>query len=153
MKNYLLIAIFMTAVFFVAVKTASACTCIVPIGKSDKELVDSAKTNAELVFVGRVIKIVKDRNRHGAPTGGYTAVFEVSEIWKGKQRKQMRLSQGQCCLCVLSFSKRKEYLVYANYDLTNTTLTADTCGRTTDTNDPQLKVDRQYLGASVTLKK
>ena len=148
MKHYLPIAIIISAVFFVAAETAFACSCRQPIGKSDKELVDSAKADANTVFVGRVIKIVKKRNHRGVPTSGYNAVFEVSEIWKGTQRKQIRILNGQCCLCEVSFSKGKEYLVYADGD--STMLTASVCGRTREINNPQMKVDRQYLGTPIT---
>jgi hypothetical protein len=152
MKHYLVITIFMLAFSFGSVETVSACTCATPFGKSDKELVDSAKGYANTVFVGRVIRIVKARNHQGVPMGGYKAVFEVTEIWKGALKKQIRISfSDQCCLCDFSFSKGKEYLVYASGD--STMLRASVCGRTKEINDSQLKVDRQYLGSPNTTER
>jgi hypothetical protein len=148
MKLYLVI-MFVISGLFLAVETASACTCTVPVGKSDKELVNSAKDDAKTVFIGRVIKIVKTRNHRGVSAGGYNAVFEVSEIWKGAQKRQIRIFfSDQCCLCVFPFRKGKEYLVYASGD--STKLTASTCGRTKEIGDPALTVDRQYLGSPIT---
>ncbi len=151
MKRYLPIAILISVFFVVGAEMVSACSCRRPVDKTDKELVDEEKAEVDFVFVGRVIKIVKDRIRRGVFPNSYTAVFEVREIWKGTKRKQIRVVNGQCCNCVMSFIKSKEYLVYAEGK--NTDLEANVCGRTKETNDPQLKVDRQYLGASITLKK
>jgi hypothetical protein len=149
MKAYLVSILLICGFVIFAVETSSACTCTVPIGKSEKELVDSERAAANTVFVGRVIKIVKARNHRGASMGGYNAVFDVSEIWKGTPKKQIRIFfSDQCCLCEFPFSKGKEYLVYADGD--TTMLTASTCGRTREISDPQLKVDRQYLGTPIT---
>ncbi len=133
---------------FIFASVGYACTCTVLVGKSDKELVESARASSDAVFVGRVIKIVKKRNGRGVPTGGYNAVFDVSEMWKGTQKKQIRIfSSGQCCLCDLSFSKGKKYLVYAFHAYSDKMLTASTCSRTREIDDAQIKIDRQYLGS------
>ncbi len=125
---------------------AYACTCSTPYGKSDKELIESALASSATVFAGRVLKIVKARNRKGVPTGGYNAVFEVIEIWKGPNKKHIRIFfSGQCCLCQRSFNKGKEYLVYASGD---NTLIADTCSRTKELTHPKIEVDREHLGPS-----
>lgn len=134
--------------FLILSSAAYACACGKPVGISDRELVNSEKAAADVVFVGRVLKIVKDRNRRGVPTGGYNAVFVASEIWKGKQVKRIRIFfSNLCCLCDRSFSKGKEYLVYASGD---TFLTASVCGRTKETANSEIEIDRKYLGASMT---
>ena len=149
MKHYLVIAIVIFAFSFVAVESAAACSCRYPVGQTDRESVDSAKDEAKAVFAGRVVKIVKARDRRGVPLWEqYIAVFEVSEQWKGANKKQIRVSFfAGCCLCDFRFVKGKRYLVYAYDD--GTTLSASVCGRTTETNDPQLELDRQYLGQPI----
>ncbi|MGB7203339.1 MAG: hypothetical protein WBD16_13910 [Pyrinomonadaceae bacterium] len=117
-----------------------ACTCATPRGKSDKELVDSEKEGSDSVFVGRVVKIIKDRKNRG-----YKAIFDVSENWNGKT-KRLRVSFGPYWICVISFQKGKEYLVYAGGE---TELTAGTCSRTKETSDSRMSVDRQYLGTPI----
>ncbi|MBK8467245.1 MAG: hypothetical protein IPL32_15615 [Chloracidobacterium sp.] len=112
---------------------------------------ESAKDDADAIFVGRVIKIIKERDRHGGLTGGYYAVFQVSESWKGPQSKILRVSTSyQCCMCGYGFSKGKDYLVYAYFaesvNAHKKMLDTSICTRTRELNDPQVEIDRQYLG-------
>ncbi len=106
-----------------------ACTCRTFVGESDKELVVRAKAAADSIFVGRVVKILKEKDRRGVPTGDYIAVFNVTEMWKGKRRKQIRIVNGgtdRCCLCGWRFTKSEEYLVFVDVGTPNPSI----CGRT-----------------------
>lgn len=149
MKHCFVIAFLLFAFTFVAVENATACSCRYPVGETDKESVDSAKDKANAVFVGRVIKVVRVRDRRGVPLWEkYNAVFEVSEQWKGPIKKQIRVSFfAGCCLCDFLFAKGKEYLVYASGD--GTTLSASVCGRTKETSNTLLKIDREFLGSPI----
>lgn len=149
MKRHFLITLLISTFFFVSTEIVSACSCPPPrIGVSEKELVESAKDNVDTIFVGRVAKIIKERDRHGVATGGYYAVFQVSESWKGPRSRILRVSTS-CCMCDYPFSKGKNYLVYA-YESVNTNkkiLGTSICTRTKELNDPQVKTDQQYLGS------
>ena len=148
MTNQLVFAVAVLFLISAAASTGFACSCATPIDQSDRELVESEKLSADAVFIGRVVKIVKARDRRGEPLiDSYKAVFDVTERWKGPRLRYMRVNFFVgCCLCDYPFAKGKEYLVYASGDGQN--LSASVCGRTKEATRTALKTDRQYLGAS-----
>jgi hypothetical protein len=85
---------------------ASACTCAVPPG-SQQELAKRALNQSTAVFAGEVIDVEK-----GLPSSSVT--FQVSEVWKGKQRETRTVSTPRYgSSCGYSFKEGQEYLVYA----------------------------------------
>lgn len=156
MYKFLLFAFLVLVATFVAVGDVSACTCARPVTKvTEKALVEEARSDATMVFVGRVVKIVKTRDRQGKRLEGYySAIFEVTEQWKGETRGRVLVSfYSGCCMCDFHFVKGKEYLVYASQD--SEMLTASTCGRTKETSNIDIETDRKYLGfpATTSLKR
>jgi hypothetical protein len=99
---------------------ASACSCAVPPG-SEQEQARRELADSSAVFAGEVIDIEK-----GPQVSSVT--FEVSKVWKGRQREIRTVSTPSYgAACGYPFKEGKEYLVYAWGKKMEVYL----CGRTT----------------------
>jgi hypothetical protein len=106
--------IFLIAASLLVLNTnpASACSCI-------QTTPQQSLKNSKVVFAGRVIDVVEQRDSTDAASGpslaGVKVTFDASQVWKGKPDRQMVITtSGSSASCGYFFEKGKEYLVYAN---------------------------------------
>lgn len=85
--------------------TVHACSCAQPL------TVEEELNRSEAIFAGRVLE-VREHNSNGYRTK--SALFDVSQIWKGGPESQIIIYTGSGGGdCGYHFEKGKEYLVYA----------------------------------------
>jgi hypothetical protein len=83
-----------------------ACSCAMP------QPVEAQINRSEAVFAGRVIEVKEHRSLGGRITK--SALFEVSQIWKGGSESQIIIhTGGGGGDCGYHFEEGKDYLVYA----------------------------------------
>ncbi|HIW34531.1 MAG TPA: hypothetical protein IAA29_17285 [Candidatus Paenibacillus intestinavium] len=107
------VSIFLLFCFMVSMMTiytpsnVYACSCAQPL------TVEEELDRSEAVFTGRVLEVKEIKNLNGYLTK--SALFEVSEIWKGGSESQIIIhTGGGGGDCGYHFEEDKEYLVYAN---------------------------------------
>lgn len=107
------VSIFLLFCFIVSMMTiytpssVYACSCAQPL------TVEEELDRSEAVFTGRVLEVKEIKNLNGYMTK--SALFEVSEIWKGGAESQIIVhTGGGGGDCGYHFEEGKEYLVYAN---------------------------------------
>jgi hypothetical protein len=99
-----LLALFLAA----APQKAYACSCMMP-GSPQEEMDRSAA-----VFAGKVIKMEAPTGPIISSADPVAVLFEVSEVWKGPQEAQIRLTTARdSASCGYEFQGGGEYLVYA----------------------------------------
>ncbi|MEQ1923210.1 MAG: hypothetical protein ABL952_11950 [Pyrinomonadaceae bacterium] len=133
MKNYLLIAIFASAVFLGSVQTASACSCLPPQpGETLRSQVRKAKTSATAIFAGKVVSIrYSDEKMDGKPVTAY-AKIAVTRSWKGPVTEFIEVETANiCCLCGYTFEDGKTYIIYSN-STDPASLSVSSCSRTSE---------------------
>lgn len=103
----LLICFIVSMVTIVAPSSVYACSCAEPL------TVEEELNRSEAVFSGRVLEVKEVKNLNGYMTK--SALFEVSEIWKGGSESQIIIhTGGGGGDCGYHFEEGKEYLVYAS---------------------------------------
>jgi hypothetical protein len=102
---------------------AYACSCMIP-GPPLQEMANSAA-----VFSGRVVHMEAPTGPMISSADPVLVVFDVSEVWKGPEEAQIRLTTARdSASCGYEFMMGEEYLVYA-YTQDNG-LAAGLCTRT-----------------------
>lgn len=90
---------------------AYACSCLMPPGTSEEQLIAMDFESSAAVFAGEVTHI------QTKPTGGFlpvTVIFKVSEVWKGAVSDQLSVRTGMNGSdCGFGFQTGQQYLVYA----------------------------------------
>ncbi|MCR8658792.1 hypothetical protein [Paenibacillus endoradicis] len=106
--NLVLLICFMISMMMIyAASNVYACSCIEPL------TVEEELDRSEAVFTGRVLEVKDIKNLNGYMTK--SALFEVSQIWKGGSESQIIIyTGGGGGDCGYHFEEGKEYLVYAN---------------------------------------
>jgi hypothetical protein len=103
----LLSSIFLSFMTIFIPSSVYACSCAQPLS------VEEELSRSTEVFAGRVLKVKEQRSMDGSMTKA--ALFEVSEIWKGRSESQIIIHTGSSGAdCGYHFEEDKEYLVYAN---------------------------------------
>ncbi|MBP1994394.1 hypothetical protein [Paenibacillus eucommiae] len=104
------ILLFCLVVSFMAIFSpapAYACSCAMP------QTVEAQFNHSEAVFAGRVIEVKEDRSLGGRISK--SALFELSQIWKGGSESQLIIQTGSGGGdCGYNFEEGKDYLVYAH---------------------------------------
>lgn len=152
MKNYLLIAIFMSVVFLGTAQTASACSCLAwEPGVSLKTQVREAKSSVTAIFTGKVVSIrYSDEKMDGKPVTMY-AKIAVTRSWKGPVTEFIEVRTANiCCICGYSFEVGKTYIVYS-YSSDPKLLSVTSCSRTAEITTKS--ADEKYLGKARKPKK
>lgn len=123
-----------------------ACSCV-PFGEeSVQQQVSKAKTNAQAVFVGKVLQIIKKPEKHEI-----VVKLKVENLWKGYLSKEVTVSTGaDSALCGYNFEVGQSYLIYAGgADVNN--LQTNICTRTAKFS--AAKADIKALGKAKILRK
>ncbi len=89
---------------------ARACTCALPLSNlTHKQQVKKAKNESSAVFVGKVMKVVRNPDEFGV-----SVKFQVDKIWKGKLSRDVTIFTGRGGGdCGYQFEVGGTYLVYA----------------------------------------
>jgi hypothetical protein len=123
-----------------------ACSCIPRSNETIQQQVNQAKTDAQAVFSGRVLQIIRK------PETYQTIVkLRVENFWKGNLSKEVTVTTGSdSALCGYKFEVGQSYLIYANgVDVDN--LQTNICTRTAKFSEA--KADVKVLGKGKSLRK
>ena len=116
-----------------------ACSCL-PFGdESVAQQVSRAKKDSQAVFSGKVLKVVRNPEKHQI-----TVVIKAEKSWKGTVPKKITITTASdSALCGYNFEVRQSYLIYAQgADAKN--LQTNLCTRTARIADA--KADLKALG-------
>jgi hypothetical protein len=121
-----------------------ACSCDLPLGKSEKERVKKAKVTSDAIFVGKLVRLVEPKKDDGSFTGEVIAEFEVKRAWKGITSSRVTIyTTNICCICGYEFSEGATYIVFA---YGKEKLSTSRCMRTTPIAEEGISNDEKYLG-------
>lgn len=108
MKKILMIA---ASLFILSAESAQACSCL---PATPEQHLESANT----VFSGRVVNVITTRRNRRRPQFSFPqtrVTFEVSEVWKGRERRRvMVMTSDSSASCGFNFIEGESYLVYAS---------------------------------------
>jgi hypothetical protein len=118
---------------------ALACTCVPPSSDPVDVQITRAKANADAVFVGKLVKIV----RPNTITGQIIAQFEIERSWSDHATSKISIyTAWGTAMCGFPFQKGMRYIVYASGD---ERLQTTICTRTALLVD-DWSPDERYLG-------
>lgn len=125
------------------VRTAEACSCSPSIGRTLKQQVRDASSDAAAIFVGKLVKLEEPRGSDGELTGEVIAQFEVERTWKGTVTETIVVyTTNRCCICGFPFVEGARYIVYSHG---TGRLAVSMCSRTRQL-DSAISPDEIYLG-------
>lgn len=107
LKSILMICLLVSTMIIFIPSNVYACSCAQPLS------VEAEFSRSEVVFAGRVLEVQENRKLNGSVTK--SALFEISQIWKGGSESQIIIHTGSGGGdCGYHFEEDKEYLVYAH---------------------------------------
>lgn len=105
------IVLMATSFLLLGASSVLACSCMPGTPESYLE-------NANAVFSGKVIDIIEQTPNSTVSSElpeAKRVIFEVSQVWKGKNKKQLVVTTAQSsAACGYYFQKGQRYLVYAS---------------------------------------
>jgi hypothetical protein len=146
------IGLFVAVAFVITFGSAEvrACSCQ-DRTESEKFNVEKAKSEASVIFVGRVIDIIEGTQKQHPIYGVMKEfVFEVSRVWKGNSLNRVTVITGSDDgVCGYAFVKGEEFLVYGTNDRTFAgSISTNSCFRTQPAKGETFRTDVKYLGKS-----
>jgi hypothetical protein len=141
MKNHWPKFLSALAIIIVFLQHTYACTCAYPAG-SIKKQVDEAKREAEAIFSGRVIEVLR-------VDGGLRmrVRIAVDRVWKGKVEPEVVIyTAGSSASCGYSFNRETRYLLYCDGNQEGE-LWTNICNRTQPLKSATRDLD--YLGRAI----
>lgn len=134
-ERYILALVLVNLLLFFPSKRVYACTCSAE-EPNIQLYIDTSLQYADIVFSGRVVKVVETGYSEIIQQPTKTATFEVYKIWKGPLYQNFKVQTDGCDY---PFLQGKEYLVFAYGSITN--LYGGTyCGPTSE-----LEISNEYL--------
>ena len=107
----------------------------------EQERAERALDQSTAVFAGQVVNISKGEPARAWQPATVAVSFRVSEVWKGPERETLEVNTAtQGGACGYSFSKGREYLVYAE----GKRMEVISCGETTPLSEAS--ADLEALG-------
>jgi ketosteroid isomerase-like protein len=121
MRNYIFCTLGLLAYLMLSPDVALACSCSNPAleGKSVEQQIAEAKERAAVIFSGKVVEIIGDKNSGDETSGEFEVKLNVLESWKGIAASRISVfTANSSSLCGYTFRVGESYLIYA-HDFSN----------------------------------